>query len=233
MFADIKRSVLVVEDDETLQAALKYNLSNEGFQVISATDGEIAVEVARRYRPDLIILDLMIPRLDGLEVCRLLRKDMSAPILMLTARDSELDKVVGLDMGADDYMTKPFSMRELMARVRAMSRRVQTASKTDASAGMLSAGDLVLNVRAKSANFKGNKLDLSPKEYELLAFLVSNPGMAFSRNELLDNVWGDDFFGDHRTVDVHIRRLRSKIESGSGSPRRIITIRGTGYRFEL
>ena len=233
MFANIKLSVLVVEDDETLQAALKYNLSNEGFHVLSATDGEYALELARQCRPDLILLDLMIPQLDGLEVCRLLRKEMSSPILMLTARDSELDKVVGLDMGADDYMTKPFSMRELMARVRAMSRRVDMSSKTDISTGMLSAGDLILNVNAKSADIRGEKLDLSPKEYELLAFLVSNPGMAFSRNDLLDNVWGRDFFGDPRTVDVHVRRLRSKIESSSDSPRRIITVRGTGYRFEM
>ncbi len=227
-----QRSVLVVEDDDTLQAALQYNLAKEGFQVLSAGDGETALEVARASRPDLILLDLMIPRLDGLEVCRLLRREMTSPILMLTARDAELDKVAGLDMGADDYMTKPFSMRELMARVRAMVRRADMAPTTNLPSGQLCVGNLALDVTARSAKLNGLELELKPKEYDLLAFLASNPGRAFSRNELLDNVWGYDYFGDTRTVDVHVRWLRAKIEAQPGSPQRIITIRGTGYRFE-
>jgi DNA-binding response OmpR family regulator len=227
-----ERTVLLVEDDETLQAAVQYNLSKEGYNVLTAGDGERAVELARQHKPKVVVLDLMLPRMDGLEVCRMLRREMTSPILMLTARDREMDKVVGLELGADDYMTKPFSMRELMARVKAMMRRAEMPSPQDDTPDSVTTGGLELDLKARTAELDGQPLDMKPKEYELLAFLATHPGKAFTRNELLDHVWGYDFVGDTRTVDVHIRWLREKIEVEPGSPRRIVTVRGTGYRYD-
>ena len=228
-----ERRVLVIEDEETLSLALQYNLSQEGYEVLVAADGEQALTVARAGQPHLILLDLMLPKLDGLEVCRILRRETTAPILILTARTSEVDKVVGLEMGADDYITKPFGMRELLARVRAMLRRAEMGlERSEAGPRVLKAGPLSVDLQAHQATLNQDVLDLKPKEYELLAFLMTYPGRAFSRGQILDHVWGEDFVGDPRTVDVHIRWLRERTEEAPGAPKRIITVRGVGYRFE-
>ncbi len=229
---EIQRTVLVVEDDDSLQDVLTYNLKKRGYRVVQAFDGDRALELAREREPDLIVLDIMLPGLDGLEVCRIVRREMATPILILTARDQELDKVGGLELGADDYMTKPFSIRELIARVGALIRRREMDVGPREAETNIRVGDLELNLEARTAHAAGKSLDLRPKEYDLLAFMASHPGRAYTRNELLDEVWGTEYFGDPRTVDVHIRWIREKIEREPGSPRRIITIRGTGYRFE-
>jgi two-component system, OmpR family, response regulator len=229
----VSAKILIVEDDSNLLATLKYNLNKENFSVVTAADGAKALEVARSEKPDLIILDLMLPELSGYEVCRILRKDMTVPILMLTARTEEVDKIVGLEIGADDYMTKPFSMRELLARVRAMLRRAEmTKTHTDDHQQPLKIGDLEIDIPRHQAFLKDLQLDLSPKEFELLAFLAKNKGLVFNREQLLEKVWGYDYAGDTRTVDVHIRWLRKKIESDPAKPERIVTIRGTGYKLE-
>lgn len=224
------KKILVVDDEPTLVSTLKYNLEREKYQVITATNGPAALDAARAARPDLIILDLMLPGLDGIEVCRILRKDMSVPILMLTAKATEVDKVVGLEIGADDYVTKPFGMRELLARVRALFRRAETMVTSPAE--VVSSGDLRVDVSRHQA-FKGDtSLRLKPKEFDLLTFLLRNRGRAFTREQLLSQIWGYDFSGDTRTVDVHVRWLRKKIEVEPAAPARLVTVRGTGYRFE-
>jgi DNA-binding response OmpR family regulator len=223
------KKILVVDDEPTLVATVKYNLEREGYQVVTAADGESGLSVARAERPDLILLDLMLPGLDGFEVCRILRREMTAPILMLTAKTQEVDKVVGLELGADDYVTKPFSMRELLARVRALLRRAEAPA---AEAKVLTAGDLQVDLRRREASRQGQALLLKPKEFDLLAFFLRNRARAFTRDQLLDQVWGYDFAGDTRTVDVHIRWLREKIEDIPAKPARLITVRGVGYRFE-
>jgi two-component system OmpR family response regulator len=228
--------ILVVEDDKTLLDALRYNLSKEGYTIVAATEGVQAIEVARSEKPDLIILDIMLPKLDGFEVCRILRKEMTVPILMLTAKVEEVDKVVGLEIGADDYMTKPFSLRELLARVKAMLRRMEMmqleVSTEEVVPPAIKAGDLEIDLASHRVSLGGSVLDLSPKEFELLAFLARRRGRVFSRDSLLENVWGYDYEGDTRTVDVHIRWLREKIEDDPAKPRRILTVRGVGYKFE-
>jgi DNA-binding response OmpR family regulator len=222
------RTVLLVDDEPTLVATVKYNLERDGFQVLTAGDGEAALNLARARRPDLVILDLMLPVMDGLEVCRLLRRESKLPILMLTAKAEEVDKVVGLEMGADDYLTKPFGMRELVARVRALLRRTESTPEVES----LVSGDLMIDLRRRQAFRDSAVLELKPKELELLIFLVRNRGRAFTREQLLRDVWGYDFFGDSRTVDVHMRWLRQKIEVEPAKPVRLVTVRGTGYRFE-
>ena len=222
--------VLVVDDEPTLVATLKYNLEREKYEVITATTGASAVEIARLSRPDVILLDLMLPGLDGIEVCRILRKDHNVPILMLTARGTELDKVVGLEVGADDYLTKPFGMRELIARVKALLRRSAAPRETDGN--VLVAGDIRADMGRRQAFRGDDPLVMKPKELELLAFLIRNKGRALTREQLLSQIWGYDFAGDSRTVDVHVRWLRQKIEEQPDSPRRLVTVRGTGYRFE-
>lgn len=225
--------ILVVEDDTNLLETVKYNLRKDGYEIITATDGEQAVNAARREKPDLIILDIMLPKMNGFEVCRILRKEMNVPILMLTAKDDETDKVVGLEIGADDYMTKPFSMRELMARVRAMLRRSKmVATSSPATLPLIKIGVLELDIARHLASLSGVALELSPKEFDLLAFLARNQGLVFSREQLLEKVWGYDFAGNTRTVDVHIRWLRQKIETDAGHPRYLVTVRGTGYKLE-
>ena len=224
------RTVLVVDDEQTLVAALKYNLERDGYRVVTAGDGEAAVNLARSERPDLLLLDLMLPVMDGLEVCRILRREMKLPILMLTAKGEEVDKVVGLELGADDYVTKPFGMRELMARVRALLRRRDTAD--DGAEGRITSGDLVIDLKRHEISWRGQRLEIKPKEFDLLLFFVRNKGRAFTREQLLRDVWGYDFYGDSRTVDVHVRWLRQKIEEEPAKPARLITVRGTGYRFE-
>jgi DNA-binding response OmpR family regulator len=222
------KTVLVVDDEPTLVATLRYNLEREGYRVLTAADGEAALAAARTERPDLVVLDLMLPVMDGLEVCRVLRNEMRAPILMLTARSEEVDKVVGLELGADDYVTKPFGMRELLARVRALLRRVDSQPDNES----LVSDDIEIDLKRHEVVRAGKRLDLKPKELDLLLFFVRNKGRAFTREQLLRDVWGYDFLGDSRTVDVHIRWLRQKIEAEPADPTRLITVRGVGYRFE-
>lgn len=225
--------ILVVEDDRNLLDTLKYNLRREGYEAMTATDGAEALDVARRQKPDLIILDIMLPKLSGFEVCRILRKEMTVPVLMLTAKDQEVDKIVGLEIGADDYMTKPFSMRELLARLGAMLRRADMAAAQLASERkVVKIGDLEIDFGRHQASCRGSRLDLTPKEYDLLAFLATNKGLVFSRDQLLDKVWGYEYAGNTRTVDVHIRWLRQKIESDPAKPTRLVTVRGAGYKLE-
>ncbi len=224
------KKILVVDDEPTLVATLQYNLEREGYEVVTAADGESGLSAARDTRPDVIVLDLMLPGLDGLDVCRILRREMTVPILMLTAKTEEVDKVVGLELGADDYVTKPFSMRELLARVRALLRRAEAPAA--AGPDTLIQGDLRVDLRRRQASRGGQPLPLKPREFDLLAFFLSNHGRAFTREQLLSEIWGFDFAGDTRTVDVHIRWLREKIEDEPAKPTRLITVRGVGYRFE-
>ncbi len=235
--------ILVVEDERTLRETLQYNLQRQGYDVLTASDGLQAIKVARKERPDLILLDLMLPQIDGLEVCRVLRQEMTLPILMLTARVDEVDKVVGLEVGADDYMIKPFSMRELMARVKALLRRERLireklAAESDdempdaASRAPLIYGDLTIDLARHEVSRAGETLPLKPKEHELLAFLARHKGIVLSRDLILERVWGWSYGGGSRTVDVHVRWLREKIERDPANPERIITVRGVGYRFE-
>ncbi len=232
-------TILVVEDEPALRDTLSYNLKKDGFTVEAVGDGRTAVESARRLKPDLIILDIMLPELDGLEVARIIRKEMNTPILMLTARDDEIDRVVGLEVGADDYLTKPFSMRELMARVKAQLRRTRLLKdelgKQSASAAphaKLTFENLVINLTRREVTLYDDPIKLKPKEYDLLEFFGQHKGQMLSREFILERVWGWDFIGDSRTVDVHVRWLRQKIEDDAGNPIRIITVRGGGYRFE-
>jgi DNA-binding response OmpR family regulator len=233
-----KSRILVVEDDLTLLETLEYNLAGEGYEVITASDGLTALEVTREEQPDLLVLDLMLPRLDGFEVCRILRRETSVPILMLTARTDEVDRVVGLEVGADDYLTKPFSMRELLARVRALLRRVRLIREEMAREQGVSGteqlvfGDLVIDLDRREVLVRGESLRLKPKEFDLLVFLARHPGMALSRDLLLQRVWGWDYGGGSRTVDVHVRWLREKVEADPANPERIVTVRGVGYCFE-
>jgi two-component system, OmpR family, response regulator len=229
--------VLVVEDDKTLQDVLRYNLGKEGYSVITASDGLQAVDIARTEKPELIILDLMLPKMSGLEVCRVLRKDMIVPIMMLTAKSEEIDKIIGLEVGADDYMTKPFSVRELLSRVRAMLRRTEmvkheSGKNESVENEIVRAGNLEIDISRHTVLNNSVPLELNPREFTLLVFLVRNKGQVFSRDTLLTKVWGYDYAGDTRTVDVHIRWLRQKMEADPNSPRHLLTIRGVGYKFE-
>ncbi len=231
--------ILVVEDELTLQETLAYNLKRQGYEVETSGNGLDALELARRDHPDLILLDIMLPGMDGFEVCRVLRQEMTTPILMLTARDDEIDRVVGLEVGADDYLTKPFSMRELMARVKALLRRVRlirqeigVSNAALAEAELMVFDDLTINVSRREVSLKEKALSLKPQEYELMLYLAQHRGRALSREAILENVWGWEYTGDSRTVDVHVRWLREKIEISPASPRRIVTVRGVGYRFE-
>lgn len=232
-------TILVVEDEPALRDTLAYNLKKDGFTVEAVGDGRSALESARRLKPDLIVLDLMLPEIDGFEVCRILRKEMITPILMLTARDDEIDRVVGLEVGADDYLTKPFSMRELMARVKAQMRRsrllreeLSQSSETQKQQEKLKFGNLIINLTRREATLDDEPLALKPQEYDLLVFFAEHKGQMLSRGFVLERVWGWDFIGDSRTVDVHVRWLRQKIEDDPGKPKRIVTVRGGGYRFE-
>jgi DNA-binding response OmpR family regulator len=231
-------TVLVVEDDEVLLETLVYNLKDQGYIVEVADDGIAALEAAHHLLPDLILLDLMLPKLDGFEVCRILRQEMNIPILMLTARDREADRVNGLEIGADDYITKPFSMRELMARVKAHLRRQRliradvTAKQGDPHQGVLQFGNLVLDLARREARLDGKSLRFTPKEYELMLFLAQHPSQTLSRQLLLSRLWTLEFSNSTRTVDVHIRGLRKKIEIDPAQPSRIVTVWGSGYRFE-
>jgi DNA-binding response OmpR family regulator len=233
-----KSRILIVEDDLTLLETLEYNLAGEGYEVVSAADGLTALEVARQERPDLIVLDIMLPELDGFEVCRILRREMTVPILILTARVDEVDRVVGLEMGADDYLTKPFSMREFQARVKALLRRVRlireemSVIEDGQERKELVFDDLTIDLDRHEILLREEALRLKPKEYELFLFLARHRGIALSRDLILERVWGWDYGGGSRTVDVHVRWLRQKLEADPANPERIVTVRGVGYCFE-
>jgi len=236
--------VLVVEDDNTLSEMIQFNLQKQGYDVLLAGDGRSGLQIAREQKPDLIILDVMLPGIDGFEVCRVLRKDFSVPILMLTARTEEIDKIVGLEMGADDYITKPFSMRELIARVKANLRRTELIREDVASESSINTiavpkqsliqnfGNLIIDENRREVFLDDEPLKLKPKEFELLLFLARHKGIAVSRDLILERVWEWTYDGNSRTVDVHVRWLREKIEPDPNKPQRIVTVRGIGYRFD-
>jgi len=229
--------ILVVDDEATLRETLAYNLTHQGYTVETAGDGPEAINKARSLSPDLIILDVMLPGMDGFEVCRLLRQEMNVPILMLTARDDEIDRVVGLEVGADDYLTKPFSVRELIARVKALLRRVRLIRSESQSTPALSHqistfGNLSIDETRHEILLDGKPLSLKPKEYDLLVFLAQHRGQVLSREYILNSVWGWEYVGDSRSVDVHVRWLREHIEPDPSNPTRLVTVRGAGYRFE-
>ena len=229
-----KNTILVVEDEENLLAAIKYNLDTEGSFSITANNGTEAIGLVSSEDPDLVILDVMLPELDGLEVCRIIRKDNDVPIIFLTAKDQEMDRVVGLELGADDYVVKPFSMRELLARVKAMLRRqrVKDSFTKDHLEEVLVSGSLSLNTASRILTRDGEILDIKPRAFDLLLLLMQNKGRAFSREQILERLWGTDFYGDTRTVDVHIRWIREKIEDDPSDPTKLKTVRSIGYRFE-
>jgi len=227
-----KRSdrILVVDDERSITDLLVYNLQRSGYQVVVACDGRQALRLAQAERPDLVILDLMLPGLDGLDVCRALRHEGSIPIIMLTARDEEIDRVVGLELGADDYVTKPFSVRELMARVKAVLRR--TASPGAGAVAVRREGLLEVDTLAREARFAGVLLSLTHLEFDLLETLARHAGQVLSREQLLDQVWGYEYYGDARAVDSAIKRLRARLRAAGGDPTIISTVRGIGYRLE-
>jgi two-component system response regulator MtrA len=223
------RTILVVDDEPTLRETLAEALDADGFRVVTAADGREALARFREHRPDLVVLDLMLPELSGVEVCRILRQESGVPILMLTAKSSEIDKVLGLELGADDYVTKPFSLRELTARIHALLRRTeQPAPEGPASVGL---GDLTVDLAGHRLLRDGVAVPLKPKVFELLAFLLRHPGQVFSREQLLENVWGYDYAGETRTVDVHVHWLRTAIEPDAAAPSLVQTVRGIGYVF--
>jgi len=224
--------ILVVDDEPNLLSTIQFNLGREGYDVLTATTGEGALDAARETLPDLIILDLMLPGMHGFEICRVLRRETSVPILILTARSDEIDKVVALELGADDYITKPFSMKELIARVRARLRRAEESPPLD-PAEVLSAGGIVVDLNRREATRNGDRLELKRREFELLVLLMRARGRVLTREEMLRNVWGYEPFGETRTVDVHIGRLRRKIEDNPDQPAHIITMRGIGYSFNV
>ncbi|MBJ7595180.1 MAG: response regulator transcription factor [Candidatus Dormibacteraeota bacterium] len=228
-----RKRILVVEDEENIRETLRYNLTREGYEVSEAGTGTAGIELARQRRPDLILLDLMLPEMTGLEVCRVLRAEMSTPILMLTAKASELDKVVGLQVGADDYVTKPFSLNELLARVAAMLRRAELTGVQRQDTGEIEDfGGFRLDRAARTVRVGAENVHLTPKEFDLLSLLLGNPGRVLSRSTIIHRVWGSKFFGDHKTVDVHIRWLREKFERFNTLPFRVTTVFGVGYRLD-
>ena len=224
------RTILVVDDEATLRETVVDALEAEGFKVSAAADGREALARFRAERPDLVLLDLMLPEMSGIEVCRIIRAESGVPIVMLTAKDSELDKVVGLELGADDYVTKPFSLRELSARIRAIFRRAEQAPEHTPPASV-TIGDVQVDLAGHRLLRDGDVLPVKPKAFELLAFLLRNPGQVFTRDQLLERVWGYDYAGETRTVDVHIHWLRGQLEPDPANPRFIHTVRGVGYVF--
>ena len=223
--------ILVVEDEQSFSDALSFMLRKEGFDVAVADDGQVAVETFERDGADLVLLDIMLPGMSGTEVCRRIRTTSQVPIIMVTAKDSEIDKVVGLELGADDYVTKPFSSRELVARIRAVMRRrtAEPGSKSDVT---LSAGNIEMDVERHVVTVDGETVKLPLKEFELLEVLMRNAGRVLTRGQLIDRVWGSDYVGDTKTLDVHVKRLRAKVEQDPSNPTRIVTIRGLGYKYD-
>jgi DNA-binding response OmpR family regulator len=224
------RTILVVDDEPTLREALVDALEADGFRVVAAADGREALARFRAERPDLVLLDLMLPELSGIEVCRIIRAESGVPIVMLTAKDSEVDKVVGLELGADDYVTKPFSLRELSARIRALFRRSEQVA-VEAPPAVVDLGRVQVDLAGHRLLRDGEALPVKPKAFELLAFLLRHPGQVFTRDQLLEHVWGYDYAGETRTVDVHVHWLRGQIEDQPGAPRFLHTVRGVGYVF--
>jgi two-component system, OmpR family, response regulator VicR len=220
--------VLVVDDEKTLVKALTFNLEKEGFRVEQAYDGEEALQKVFSLNPDIVVLDLMLPQIDGFEVCRRIRKKMDVPIIMLTARSEDIDKVLGLELGADDYLTKPFNSRELVARIKAIMRR--SVFREEETKKVIHISNLQVDLLQHRVRLGENDINLTSKEFALLSFLVANAGNVYSREQLLEQVWGYDYYGDVRTVDVHIRHLREKLEKDPGNPDLILTVWGTGYR---
>jgi two-component system, OmpR family, response regulator RegX3 len=221
--------VLVVEDEESFSDALSFMLRKEGFEVGVASDGNAAIEEFDRHGADIVLLDLMLPGVPGTEVCRLLRGRSNVPIIMVTAKDSEVDKVVGLELGADDYVTKPFSSRELVARIRAVLRR---GGDDDLTPPVLQAGPVRMDVERHTVTVNGDAVSLPLKEFELLEMLMRNTGRVLTRGQLMDRVWGSDYVGDGKTLDVHVKRLRAKIEADPANPELLLTVRGLGYKLE-
>jgi two-component system OmpR family response regulator len=224
--------ILIVEDDRNLAEIIAYNLRKEGYRTDTAHTGLEAIIATRTQPPDLLLLDIMLPELDGFEVCRTIRASSSVPIIILTARDDEMDRVLGLELGADDYIIKPFSLRELLARIRALLRRVELGAQPDKTMRVLEFGGLQVRPESRTVLRDGVVVQLLPREFSLLLYLMQNRGLVLSREQLLENVWGVDYYGDTRTVDVHIRRLRLKIERDPSHPRVIRTVYGLGYTFQ-
>jgi DNA-binding response OmpR family regulator len=222
------QKVLVVDDEESILEVLIYNIEKAGFEVVSARDGLEGLKEAQRSRPDIAILDITMPSMDGLELCGRIRLEFAIPVILLTARDTEIDKIVGLELGADDYVTKPFSPRELIARIKAVLRRSRNGASLPDS--ILTCGALSLDPLKREVILNEKVLGLTAKEFVLLEYMMKSTGIALSRNAILDHVWGYDYFGDSRTVDVHIRRLREKVEDDPTNPRRIVTVAGVGYK---
>lgn len=238
MDMDIKKTILIVDDEQAIIDILVYNLEKEGYRTIQANDGMAAVEIALNEKPDLILLDIMLPKLDGLSVCKRIKNQLNIPILMLTARDSEIDKILGLELGADDYITKPFSVRELVARVKANLRKndiivnsniVSENKAYNKSENKIVVNDLELDLDRFEVKVRGEVIDLTLREFEVLKFLATQPGQVVTRETLLEKVWGYEYYGDIRTVDVTVRRIREKIEQDTSVPKILITKRGVGY----
>ena len=235
-----KNKILIVEDETNIADSIKLNLEAEGYNVEYTTDGQMGLHYARTLKPDLIILDIMLPKLDGFEVNKIIQKELSIPVIFLTAKSDELSTVLGLELGADDYISKPFSMRELVSRVKAVLRRLENTKShsmpsqinNNPQKGKFIYDDIEIDIDGRRVLRNGNLIHLKPKEFEILVYLSSNQGMAISRDALLDKIWGIDYFGDKRTVDVHIRWLRKKIELDSQKPKHLITVRNVGYRFD-
>jgi len=228
---DSSSTILLVDDEDSIQKLLAYPLEREGFRVLQARDGEDALRLFNSEHVDLVVLDLMLPKLDGLEVCKRLRADSQVPIIMLTARDDELDKVLGLELGADDYITKPFSIREFRSRVRALLRRASASRGPGPGGDVISLDGLEIDVSRRSVDVRGAQVQLTYVEFELLRILASHPGRVYSRRMLLESLWGGADYREPRTIDVHVRHLREKLELDPAEPEYILTVRGVGYRF--
>ena len=232
-----KKTILIVDDEKTIVDMLIYNLQKEGYNTLEANDGEEAVNVALSQKPDLILLDIMLPKMDGLAVCKRIRQTLNIPILMLSAEDEEIDKILGLELGADDYITKPFSVRELMARVKANLRKAELSGAEKAGKeeeekeeeNIIAVGDLTLDLNKFEVKVRGEIMDLTLREFEVLKYLANQPGQVVTREVLLEKVWGYEYYGDIRTVDVTVRRIREKIEKDTSNPKILITKRGVGY----
>lgn len=222
-------TILLVEDEPALADTIRYNLEREGFRVLVALDGRKGLDQFRAGSPSLVLLDLMLPEISGLDLCRIIRGESTSPIIMLTAKDTEADKVAGLELGADDYITKPFSMRELISRVRAQLRRADMV--TPASTRLLAGGSIELDSERHEVNVNGHGVELTPKEFAILELLLERKGRLLTREFLIDEAWGSDYVGDTKTLDVHIKRLREKLEEEPRNPKHILTVRGLGYKF--
>lgn len=233
-----KKTILIVDDEKTIVDMLVYNLQKEGYNTLEASDGEEGVRIALENKPNLVLLDIMLPKMDGLAVCKRIRQTLNIPILMISAKDEEIDKILGLELGADDYITKPFSVRELMARVKANLRKAEITAKamenepnkdSETNANVLTVGDLSLDLSKFEVKVRGEVIDLTLREFEVIKYLANQPGQVVTRETLLEKVWGYEYYGDIRTVDVTVRRIREKIEKDTSNPKILITKRGVGY----